>query len=228
MTPTQIARLTTIGLLAATTALPAAASAATKKPLSGTLALSAGKATKSGRAHYSGSYFRMILPGATDRYFSNPDSRAKDKTYTLLRPGTDDGLRLGAFQQPPSPAFAKNGDARAQRITRPEEFTGIRFSISTAPKDAQSGADSAAPKLFVTGSKITGDVRAWTAQWNSISFNQGAPKPNNSYPGFTRPVNGTYSSRTRAFEIVWYSSIVGGPFNGFTGYWHLQGKVRPS
>lgn len=213
-------------LIAAGLLLPSGSTAAAKSPLRGTLALSPGKATKGGKKKYTGTYFRMVLPGTNDRYFENPDSRARDKTYTLLRPGTDGGLRLGAFQAPPSPAFDSRGNARAKRITRPEQFTGIRFSISTAPKDAQSGAAVGAPKLFVTRGKISGDVRAWTAQWNSIYFNQGAPKPNGSTPGFTRPVTGRYDARTRRFEIAWYSSIVGGPFNGFTGYWHLQGKLR--
>jgi hypothetical protein len=168
----------------------------------------------------------MILPGAKDKYFENPDSRAGDKTYTLLRPGTDGGLKLGSFQAPPSPAFDGKGNARAKRITLPEKFTGINFSISTAAKDAQSGVAVKAPKLYVTRGKVSGDLRAWTAEWNSTYFNQGAPKPNGTFPGFTRPVNGTYNAKTHAFEIAWYSSIVGGPFNGFTGYWHLQGRVK--
>jgi len=70
----------------------------------------------------------MILPGATDKYFANSDSRARDKTYTLLRPGTDKGLKLGAFQAPPSPAFDSKGFALASAIVRPETFAGIDFS----------------------------------------------------------------------------------------------------
>jgi hypothetical protein len=42
----------------------------------------------------------------------------------------------------------------------------------------------------------------------------------------TRPVTGTYDAKTKTFTITWYSAIVGGPFNGFTGYWHLQGHVK--
>ena len=223
MTRTSIAALSAVALLVL---LPATTDAASKKPLAGTLILTPGKKARTGKAKYTGTYFRMILPGAKDKYFENPDSRAGDKTYTLLRAGTDRGLKLGAFQAPPSPAFDSKGDALAERITLPEQFTGIKFSISTASKDAQSSAAVKAPELFVTRGKVSGDVRAWTAEWNSIYFNQGAPKPNNKYPGFTRPVNGTYNAKTGAFEIAWYSSIVGGPFNGFTGYWHLQGKLR--
>ena len=205
-----------------------AAQAASGTALTGTLEFTAGKLIHvRGRAEYSGTYFRMLLPGATDKYFANPDSRARDRTYTLLRPGTDGGLELGRFQRPPSPAFTSNGFALAKRITRPETFASIQFSISTAPTDAQSGAPAVAPSLVLRGTQITGNLSAWTAEWNKIYFNQGAPKPNGSFPGLTRPVTGTYNRRTHAFTIIWYSAIVGGPFNGFTGYWHLQGNVKP-
>src|SRR4051794_11207760 len=223
MTRKSFVALSATALLAL---FPVATDAASKKPLKGTLVLTAGKKTKSGKAKYGGTYFRMILPGAKDKYFENPDSRATDKTYTLLRPGSDRGMKLGAFQAPPNPAFDGSGNARAHRIALPEKFAGIKFSISTAAKDAQSGAAVTAPKLYVTRGKVSGDLRAWTAEWNTTYFNQGAPKPNGTFPGFTRPVNGTYNTRTHAFEIAWYSSIVGGPFNGFTGYWHLQGRLK--
>jgi hypothetical protein len=196
-------------------------------PLSGTLKLSPGAVVHShGTAGYAGTYFRMLLPGKTDEYYANPQSNAANKTYTLLRPGTDGGLELGAYQPPPKPAFTSTGSARAERITRPQVFTSIEFSISTAKVDAQSGAKDPAPSLILHGDDITGNLSAWTAEWNKIYFNQGAPKPNGSYPGLTSPVTGKYDPKTGAFTIVWYSAIVGGPFNGFTGYWHLEGHVK--
>jgi len=217
--------------LAAVLALGGGSALAAKKvELKGTLGISPGKTAtkaqqKKTRAKYTGSYFRMILPGGTDKFFLNNDSRAADKSYTLFRTGTDKGLKLGAFQNPPTPAFAPNGFALAKRIVLPETFAGIDFSISTAAIDAQTGSKDTVPRLFATGKKLTGDTRAWTAGWNSIYFNQGSPKPNGTLPGFSKPVTGTYDPKTKAYEITWYSLIVGGPFNGFTGYWHLQGKV---
>jgi hypothetical protein len=206
---------------------PARAGAAT--PLSGTLAIAPGKyvaPSKGKPAHYTGSYFRMILPGGIDKYFHNPNSKAKDKTYTLFIPGSERGLRLGSFQEPPAPAFASDGFALASNIVQPLAFAGIDFSISTAPTDAQSGQPDVPPSLSVTGNQVTGNFSSWTAEWNSIYFNQGAPKPGSEpYPGFTKPVTGTYNKKTKAYQIIWYSLIVGGPFNGFTGYWHLQGKL---
>lgn len=210
-------------------ALAASGVAASKSgtPLSGTLKLTAGKAVKvHGKSEYTGTYFRMIEPGGTDEYFSNASSTAPDHTYTFLRPGTDGGLELGQYQPPPSPAFTSEGFARASRVTKPQAFESIKFSISTASTDAQSGAKVPAPSLVLNGNKLTGNFSAWTAEWNKIYFNQGAPKPNGSYPGLTRPVTGSYNSKTRAFTITWYSAIVGGPFNGFTGFWHLQGYLE--
>lgn len=227
----SLTRLRTItGLTLATVLLGGGGTAQAKTELKGTLGISPGKpATKAqqkkSRAKYTGSYFRMVLPGGTDKFFSNGDSRAKDKTYTLFRPGKQKGLKLGAFQNPPSPAFGGKGFALANAIVLPESFVGIDFGISTAAKDAQTAQADTPPRLYVTGKKISGDLRAWTAEWNSIYFNQGAPKPNGSLPGFTKPVNGTYDPKTKAYEISWSSSIVGGPFNGFTGFWHLQGKL---
>jgi hypothetical protein len=229
--PRSASRL--VPLVVAVALLAACASpalAAKKVELKGTLAVSPGRpATKAqqkeAKAKYTGSYFRMILPGGVDKYFANADSRAADKTYTLFRTGRERGLKLDAFQEPPTPAFAPNGFALTRRIVQPETFAGIDFSISTAATDAQTGQKATVPRLFATGRRLTGDFRAWTAEWNSIYFNQGAPKPNGSFPGFTKPVNGTYDPRSGRYELSWYSLIVGGPFNGFTGLWHLQGKL---
>lgn len=219
-----------VALLAA--AVPSTVLAAQRTELKGTLAIAPGKpATKAQqkqtKAKYTGSYFRMILPGGVDKYFANTDSRASDKSYTLFRTGREKGLTLGAFQEPPTPAFSSNGFALSRRIVLPETFASIDFSISTAATDAQTGQKAPPPRLFATGRRLTGDFRAWTAEWNGIYFNQGAPKPNGAFPGFTKPVNGTYDKKTKTYELSWYSLIVGGPFNGFTGYWHLQGKLVP-
>jgi hypothetical protein len=232
MFPHRFASSALVAAAALAVAAVPAAHAAKKVELKGTLGISPGKPAtkaqqKTTKAKYTGSYFRMILPGGTDKYFANSDSRATDKSYTLFRTGRDKGLKLGAFQEPPEPAFADNGFALSRRIVLPEIFAGIAFSISSAATDAQTGQKASVPRLYATGRKLSGDLRAWTAEWNKIYFNQGAPKPNGTFPGFTKPVNGTYDKKTGKYELSWYSLIVGGPFNGFTGYWHLQGKLIP-
>jgi hypothetical protein len=76
--------------------------------------------------------------------------------------------------------------------------------------------------------QLTGDVSAIAASWNNEFFNQGSPKPDGSAPGLTTPVTGTYDPDTGAFVLEWSSQIVGGPFNDFTGIWHLEGAFTPS
>src|SRR3954447_16817094 len=178
-----------------------------------------------GAAH--GSWFRMILPGGSAKsgpYFANPDSTAADPGYTLLSPGTDGGLNNGGLQPSPSPALDQHGNALAGRIIKPQKFAGVNFSAATAKEDPQTGATVIPPTLTADKGRLTGDLRAFAAQWNNQSFNQGSPKPDGTSPGITSTPTGTYDEGTGAFVLEWTSSIVGGPFNGFTGQWHLEGS----
>jgi hypothetical protein len=214
--------LLVISLLAAR---PAAAAGGAS--LVGTFALTGG-ACQSGGA--SGTYFRMVQPSGTvanGPFVSNGDSTCADKTYTLLAPGSDGGLVTGANQPAPSPAFDGQGNSLANRITVPAVFFGVKFGLSTDPTDRQSGAKVTPPSVQSDGAgKLTGDLRAWEATWNKQDFNQGAPKPDGSMPKLTTPVHGTYDAATGAFVLEWTSTIVGGPFNEFTGSWHLAGTFR--
>ena len=218
--------------------LAASVPAASAKDLVGTFAFTPGKSktvTKRGKrvVKVSGTYFRMLLPGKRGRtkkdFFANPNSRSKDKSFTLLRPGIDGGLRTGSFQPMPNPPFDVPPDqsSLANRIMLPEKFAGINFSLSTDATDQQSQTGVGAPIIRQKGRRLSGDLRGFTASWNGIYFNQGSPKPDGTRPGGTRRVAGTYNARTRRYTITWKSKIVGGPFGGFTGYWHLQGKFRP-
>jgi hypothetical protein len=176
----------------------------------------------------SGSYFEMISPSGSP--VSNLTSPAPDKTYTPFTPGTDGGLRTDVYQGPPSPAFAEgnSGSALASRIIQPVSFESVRFSIVTAPTDPQLGVHDPLPAIVAQDGKLSGQLSAWTAQWNGQSFNQGSPKPDGSYPPPTTPLYGTYNASTKQFRLAWKSRIVGGPFNGFTGVWHLAGTFVPT
>jgi energy-coupling factor transporter ATP-binding protein EcfA2 len=204
----------------AAAAATAAAKTATTK-LVGTFTIQAGKA--SGKK-VSGSYFRMITP--TGGYFGNTSSSVRGGTYTLLRPGTDNGLTTSAYQPQPSPAFARNGDSLADRIIAPTNFASVKFSASTQKVDPQTKVKVPVPTITVSGSKLSGDLGAFAASWNNQNFNQGSPKPNGAYPGRTAKVIGTYDSTTHQYSLSWRSQIVGGPFNGFAGLWHLTGKFH--
>src|SRR5947209_7100263 len=205
----------------ACTVLPAAA-AAGPQPLVGTFKISAG-ACNTGKV--TGSTFRMVLPsGSADGPFvSNNDSACSDRSYTLLAPGTDGGLVTGSYQPEPSPAFDGNGNGRAARVTKPVAFYGVAFSTSTNARDPQTGIAVGAPALTAQDGKLTGDLRSFAASWNRQEFNQGAPKPDGSRPGNTTAPTGTFDPSTGAFTLTWASQIQGGPFNNFTGVWHLEG-----
>ena len=159
----------------------------------------------------AGSYFRMIYPAGAkpkSKYFANPYSSDADKTFTPVTAGSDGGLETGALQPPPSPAFDAKGDSLASRIIRPTSFTGIKFGLVTV---------RTAPSISVHGGRLSGQVSGFTAQWNKLSFGQGSSS-----------VSGTYNATTHAYVLTWRSTISGGPFNGFTGSWHLQGTFTPT
>ncbi|MGP0108042.1 MAG: hypothetical protein ACLPR9_04105 [Acidimicrobiales bacterium] len=215
------------GCSSSSTATSTTATAAGPQALVGTFRLAAGASTASGA---TGTYFRMIQPNGTlaiGPFFDNPDSTGTDKSYTLQVPGTAGGLVTGRFQPNPSPAFDASGNALAGAIVAPTPFSAIAFGISTDATDPQSGKSVPAPGISFENGKITGQLESWTASWNKLYFNQGSPKPDGTSPGLTSPVSGTYDSATHTFVITWASEIVGGPFNGFTGYWHLQGTFAP-
>jgi hypothetical protein len=196
-------------------------------PLVGLFRINAGSYAN-GKA--SGSHIRLVLPnGSVENgpYFPNPNS--KGGTYTLIAPGTDGGLRTGSYQQPPTPDFSASGDALANRIMAPQRFAFILYSASTSPKDPQTGLDVPAPSIEVSADgKLSGKLQALSAEWNKGYFNQGSPKPDGSSPGLTSPVTGTYNADTKAYTLDWTSQVVGGPFNSFSGHWHLEGTFEPS
>ena len=208
---------------------PAAAPVATTAgiPLVGLFRITPG-AYSNGRA--SGSHIRLVLPnGSVENgpYFPNPNS--KGGTYTLIAPGTDGGLRTGSYQQPPTPDFSATGDALANRIMAPQRFAFILYSASTSPKDPQTGIDVPPPSIEVSADgRLSGKLQAVSAEWNKGYFNQGSPKPDGSSPGLTSPVTGTYNADTKAYTLEWTSQVVGGPFNSFSGHWHLEGTFEPS
>jgi hypothetical protein len=189
--------------------------------LNGTFKLTPGSYS-GGKAH--GTWFRMIISGSAKKkaYLPNPDSKSKDKTYTLGRPGTDGGLATGRFQPSPSPAFGAKGNALASKIIKPQPFTAINFSVATLKVDPQSKKTVAVTSASVNGRKLTVRMPGYTAQWNGQSFNQGAPKPDGSGSVAT----GTYNAKTKHFVLTWTSKISGGPFNGYSGYWHLEGTFK--
>lgn len=205
----------------------------------------------------SGTWFRMVQPGGTPEngpYMPNGDSSAPGGLATLLEPGTAGGLRIGGYQSEPDPAFAQ-GNSLAGSITKPTKFFAVEFGTSTNPIDPQTQRTVSPPTVVNDRGTLTANLSAWAASWNDQEFNQGAPKPPEKQGAqvagaeqvqqvwdwvaqrwFDRPnsdaaqgpsATGTYNPETRAFTLQWTSLIVGGPFNGFTGVWHLEGIYEP-
>lgn len=214
----------------AATGLPLAAAGpagAEPAPLIGTFTLTPGSC-EGGTP--TGSYLRMILPTGTRSgpFLANADSACADQTFTLLAPGSDGGLLTGAHQPNPVPAFDGAGNGRAGRITAPAGFFGVMFSTSTNPVDPQTGRPVPPPSVTVDGTALSGDLTAFAASWNEQEFNQGAPKPDGTTPGTTARPSGRIDPATGAYTLEWASQIEGGPFDRFTGLWHLEGRFVPA
>lgn len=197
--------------------------------LRGAFAVVAGACAPDGTR--SGSFFRMVQPGGTleeGPFVANADSPCEDKTWTPLRPGTDGGLVTGGYQPHPEPAFAGN-DGAAAAIVEPTSFFAVRFAAATNPTDPQAGQAVPAPTVSVDEQgALSGDLSAFGVAWNQQHFNQGAPKPGGARPGLTAGPSGTYDEGTGAYALDWSSQIEGGPFNNFTGVWHLEGTFAPA
>ena len=179
----------------------------------------------------SGSYMRMIQPkGGLEEgpFVQNADSACADKTFTLMTPGADGGLLTGEYQGNPDPAFDKSGDSLADGIMKPLSFYAVKYSAAYSKTDPQSGAAVDPPTIAVTGEgELTGSLEGWTVSWNRQHFNQGAPKPDGELPGLTAAPAGILDEQSGRFVLEWSSQVTGGPFDGFTGFWHLEGVFEP-
>lgn len=193
-------------------------------PLVGTFAIDAAVCTDA--TAITGSYFRMVQGGGTvadGPFVANADSPCADQTYSALEPGAV-GLVTGTFQPQPENPFDEGGNGVADSITAPTKFFSVNFALSSNEVDPASGATVTAPSIVLNADgTLSGDLSALSVAWNGQQFNQGAPKPDGSRPGLTTDLTGTYDAATGRFVIEWVSQIVGGPFDGFSGIWHLEG-----
>jgi hypothetical protein len=198
------------------------------EPLVGLFKLDDGQCSNAGVT--AGSYFRMINPGGKlgeGPFISNGDSPCGDKTYSPMFPGSDGGLRTGAYQPEVSPPFDSGGNGATETVAKGVPFFAVRFAVATNEKDPQTGGSAPLPSIEAKDGKLSGNLSAFAASWNNQHFNQGAPKPDASKPGLTSGPDGTYDKATKKFTLEWTSQIVGGPFNNFTGVWHFEGTFQP-
>ena len=177
----------------------------------------------------TGSWFRLLRPDGsltTGPFEANPDSDCDDATFTMLRPGSDGGLRTDVYQPGPGDAFDGTGHATAARIVEPVRWSGFALGLSTNEQDPQAKIAVSAPSLRAEGRVLRGDLRGVVIAWNGQHLNQGAPKPDGSRPGLTAGPRGAYDVASRSYALDWSSQIVGGQYNNFTGVWHLEGTFR--
>jgi hypothetical protein len=170
----------------------------------------------------TGSYFRLSFPGATParpRYFASADSTCDNATYTLLVPGTQGGLATGTFQPAPTPAFAADGAALAARIAQPTPFAGLDLAVATA----RATRRTLVPAISDRRGVLTGQLAAWTADWDGLILDQGTP----ARPHSPSTLTGSYDAATAAFVLSWRSPVTTGRYAGFTGVWHLTGTFTP-
>jgi hypothetical protein len=205
----------------------AAPAAAGSTQLVGTFELTPGSCA---HGKVAGTYLQMILPSGSSSgpFMSNSDSSCSNQAYTIVSGGTDGGLVTGGYQPTPQPPFTASGNARANRITAPAQYEGTAFATATEPVDPQTHTKVSAPTVTNNGGRLSGDLRSFAVTWNNQNFNQGSPKPDGTYPGDTSRPTGTYNAATGAFTLNWTSQVVGGPFDKFTGKWHLVGRFVPA
>jgi hypothetical protein len=158
-------------------------------------------------------------------------------TFPLTGPRTlGRGLHLDAYQYDNT---ANPNGSGYTGIINPFLFFGSFVYLNTSPIDYQTGSAVAAPHLEYDETACVSHVcpivsslsntTAWGLFWIGNNHNQGAPKPEGSFPSHgadgTVAVSGTYNSATRAYVIQWRSLFFGGGVNGFTGHWQLAGTV---
>jgi hypothetical protein len=203
------------------------------RELTGLFRITDGKCSANQTEPPSGSYFGMLAGKSLSGPFVSNGSSADasgpcpNKNYTPMLAGTDGGLETGGYQPNPNPAFDTSGNALASRVIKPVTWFGTAFSLSTQATDPQTNAKVTIPSITDTGGKLSGNVSAVDAAWNTAFFNQGVPKPDGTTPGTTTPLSGTIGCDGK-YSMVWASTIVGGAFNNFTGSWHLSGTFQPA
>jgi hypothetical protein len=168
----------------------------------------------------------MVQPGGklgVGPFVANGDSPCGDKTFSPMQPGTDGGLWTGRFQAQAAAPFDPQGNGVTGAITKPTGFFAVNYANATNEVDPQTGAKTKVPEITVDDGKLSGDLSAFAAAWNQQHFNQGSPKPDGTRLGLTAGPTGTYATATKRYVLEWSSQIVGGPFNNFTGVWHLEG-----
>ena len=168
--------------------------------------------------YIEGSYFAM---GA-----NNPNNSASQEG------GPAGGITLGTHQpfvlspdvpHPPSGTGYAGTPASLTTAMQTFQFFGVNTYIGLNAVSYQSGNAKPAPSATVDAAgNLSVELSSWEVIWNGSVFEQG-PRVS-AATGFA-PATGTYDYETGNYSIGWVSKIVGGPFSGVPGHWHLEGTI---
>lgn len=146
--------------------------------------------------------------------------------------GSAGGIILGTHQNfvmspdipnPPSGTGYAGTPTSISTAMKTFKFFGVDTYGGTNPVSYQSGLSKPAPIATVDAAgNLSMDLSSWEVAWNGSVFEQG---PRVSAAGGFIPATGTYDYDTGDYTIDWMARIVGGPFNGVPGYWHLEGTI---
>lgn len=156
----------------------------------------------------------------------------KGSTFTMLGQGTvpitggvDGGIYVGTYQNPPVTETHYGHKVGSDQILNPKKFIWEQVPIYVSTVDADPSNKEIkypAPKIIQRGKKLQAELSGWTCMWRGNTFNQGSPRSSND-----KGPRGTYDPETKAYTLDWHSKIQEGPFEGFTGVWHLVGHFTP-
>lgn len=93
-------------------------------------------------------------------------------------------------------------------------------NLVSAPTGTIAGGKAPSGTIDTGAGTLSMDMSGWFASWNGTNFNQGG-----AATGTISSCTVSNGATTCAYTMAWRSTVVGGPFNGQTGVWSLNGTV---
>jgi hypothetical protein len=148
------------------------------------------------------------------------DDPATAQPFTYINPVTDlVGGYLGTSLAAVNATAPNPGDIASFIFFGKPVHTytnSTNFGDTNTPAGTQTGGP--VPTGDITGTTMTLDMSSWFANWNNSDFNM--PGTATGTATLIDAATSTYS-----YDIAWSGTVVGGSFDGSTGYWTLQGTA---
>ena len=217
-----------LGIVGMVATAPVGAANAHATTLVGTFKLTAGSCATT---HAD----RDVLPHDLSRrephggkFFDNPDSTCTDKSYTLAVPGTAGGFTTGKYQPEPGAGLLGDGKRPVEHdhpttVVHGHQLQHRHESEGSPDRSCRTGADDQGQEREALG---TG--RGVERIMEQALLQSGLAQARRHLAWADRAGHRDLQLQDPRLRADVGSAVVGGPFNGFTGYWHLQGKFVPS